>query len=93
MGFDNKFALISMLNEKCKVSVKTPIGETDSFLLGSIEMQGTVTAPLKCSVQIDTLGRDSLSDSDGSCLFKYYRNVLDVWLMTFSLYLLVLMIY
>ena len=54
---NEKFALISLMNEKCNVSVKTPVGETENFQLSRIEMQGTVTAPLKCAIQIDTLGR------------------------------------
>ena len=49
--------------------MKTPVGETESFLLGNIEMQGTVTAPLKCSVQIDTLGRDCYTSGRG--LYQY----------------------
>lgn len=42
---DDKFALISALNDKCRVSIKTPVGQTEEFLLEKIEMQGTVTAP------------------------------------------------
>ena len=34
-----------------------------------IEMQGTVPAPLKCSVQIDTLGKECLKYIEG--LYKY----------------------
>ena len=60
---DDKFALIALLNEKCQVKVKTPVGETETFELTRIEMQGTVIAPLKCSVQMDTLGRDSYRNS------------------------------
>ena len=66
---DDKFALISLLNEKCKVKVKTPVGETDEFELENIEMQGTVTAPLKCTVQVETLGRDCYRTSTG--LYQY----------------------
>ena len=51
----DKFALISLMNKKCLVKVKTPVGDTDRFELNRIEMQGTVPVPLKCSVQIDTL--------------------------------------
>ena len=53
----DKFALIGLMNKKCLVKVKTPVGDTDRFELNRIEMQGTVPAPLKCSVQIDTLGQ------------------------------------
>ena len=43
---DDTFALILMalMNEKCQVKVKTPVGDTDRFILNRIEMQGTVTA-------------------------------------------------
>ena len=34
-----------------------------------IEMQGTVLAPLKCSVQIDTLGKECLKNNEG--IYKY----------------------
>ena len=53
---DEKFALLSLLNEKCNVKVKTPVGDTEEFQLSRVEMQGTVIAPLKCAVQMDTLG-------------------------------------
>ena len=48
---DEKFALISLINDKCKVKVKTPVGDTSRFELNRIEMQGTVPAPLKYAVQ------------------------------------------
>jgi hypothetical protein len=54
---DDKFVLISKMNEKCKVRVKTPVGVTEEFELKSIEMQGMVPAPLKCAGQMDGLGR------------------------------------
>ena len=54
---NRNFALVSLLNEKCKVKIKTPVGETEYFELNRIEMQVTVLAPLKCSVQIETIGK------------------------------------
>ena len=54
---DDKFVLLTRMNEKCKVSVKTPVGVTDEFVLENIEMQGTVPAPLKCVAQMDGLGK------------------------------------
>ena len=63
---DDKFTIIiSLLNQKCKVKVKTPVGDTDEFELENIEMQGTVTAPLKCTVQVETLGRDCYKTRTG----------------------------
>ena len=62
---DDRFALISKMNEKCQVKVKTPVGDTERFELNQIEMQGTVPAPLKCAVQMDTLGRYCYSNNTG----------------------------
>ena len=66
---DDNFSLISLLNDKCKVKVKTPVGDTERFELNQIEMQGTVLAPLKCSVQMDTLGKYCYELNTG--LYKY----------------------
>ena len=53
---DDKFLLMAKSNEKCKVAVKTPWGSvTDRVNMKEIEMQGTVPAPLKSSVQLDSL--------------------------------------
>ena len=57
---DEKFALISLLNDKCQVKVKTPVGDTSRFELNRIEMQGTVPAPLKCAVQIEIVTLSTL---------------------------------
>ena len=67
---NDKFALISRMNEKCKVKIKTPVGDTDRFELKQIEMQGTVTAPIKCAIQVDTLGRYCYKYSTGLYLYK-----------------------
>ena len=66
---NDKFALMSLMNEKCQVKVKTPVGDTERFELNNIEMQGTVPAPLKCAVQIDTLGKYSYTYNTG--LYNY----------------------
>ena len=55
---DEKFAIIAKMNSKCQIAVKTPVGITDRFELEQIEMQGTKFSNIKCSVQVDTLGRD-----------------------------------
>ena len=67
---DDKFVLLANSNSKCQVAVKTPWGSTtERIVLEKIEMQGTVPAPLKASVQLDTLGKECLENNDG--LFKY----------------------
>ena len=67
---DDKFPLISLLNKKCNVRVKTPVGDTEIFELKDIEMQGTVTAPLKCSVTVDSIGRYCYTYSTGLYLYR-----------------------
>ena len=74
VGFNNdKFAIIAKLDEKSKVVVKTPCGTTDQFNLKKSIMQGTVFAPIKCSVQIDAFGRDCIVNDDG--LYNYKKIV------------------
>ena len=67
---DENFALISLMNQKCQVKVKTPVGDTERFELSSIEMQGTVPAPLKCAVQIDTLGKYCYTYNTGCYIYR-----------------------
>ena len=66
----DSFVLMANSNQNCNVAVKTPWGSvTDRVSLKRIEMQGTNPAPLKCSVQVDTLGKDCLAEGEG--LYKY----------------------
>ena len=67
---DDKFVLLANSNKTCKVAVRTPWGSlTERITLDKIEMQGTVNAPLKASVQLDTLGKECIEAGEG--LFKY----------------------
>ena len=67
---DDKFILVANSNKECKVAVKTPWGSlTDRVTLNELEMQGTVLSNIKCSVQIDSLGKDCIIENKG--LFKY----------------------
>jgi hypothetical protein len=52
---DDRFAMIAKLDELAKVVVKTPSGITDKFELNKTVLQGTMFAPIKCSIQIDSL--------------------------------------
>ena len=64
------FTLIAAMAEKCSVRVKTPCGPTESFNLEKLVLQGSVLGPIKCSVQIATLGRESLIQNSGLYLYK-----------------------
>jgi hypothetical protein len=64
---DDQFVTVANSNKKCQVSVKVPGGsQTKRVEMTEIEMQGTVLAPLKCSVQIDTLGKECLKYNEGT---------------------------
>ena len=65
------------MNEKCKIAIKTPVGITERFELDEIEMQGTTFANIKCSVQVDTLGRECYTSGEG--LFLYKNSVYVPW--------------
>ena len=67
---DDKFILIANSNKQSQVAVKTPWGGlTNRIELKELEMQGTVISNIKCSVQIDSLGKDCLTESKG--IYKY----------------------
>ena len=72
---DEKFAMIARLDQECFVKVKTPCGETEEFELSDLVLQGSVFGPIKCCVQIDTLGRDCLAQD--KCLYNY-KNMVSV---------------
>ena len=60
---DDTFNLIANSNKSCEIAVKTPWGSlTPRIVFEHIEMQGGVLTPLKCSVQMDTLGADCLEN-------------------------------
>ena len=68
---DDKFTLISNSNKTSKVSVKMPWGVlSDPTVFENIEMQGTVLAPLKCSLSIDRIGKFALEQMHPD-LYKY----------------------
>ena len=67
---DDKFIMVTNSNKECQVAVKTPWGGlTDRITLSEIEMQGTVLSNIKCSVQVDSLGKDCITENKG--LYKY----------------------
>ena len=71
---DDKFALMARMNKKVNITIKTAVGDTEQFMLKEIEQQGTCNGPIKCSVQIDSIGRDSYRDNN--YLFPYKNAVL-----------------
>ena len=68
---DDKFVTIANSNKNCKVAVKTPWGsKTQRKNIQNLEMQGTVLAGIKCSISIDTIGKECLENTQQP-LYKY----------------------
>ena len=64
-GVKNRnLALIYEANKTNQVAVKTPLGLTDRIEVNNIVMQGETLAPLECSVQVDTFGRECLEQNN-----------------------------
>ena len=73
---DDTFVLIANSNKSCQIAVKTPWGSTTPRVeFQNIEMQGGVLTPLKCSVQMDTLGADCLNNLENSDILYKYKYV------------------
>ena len=73
---DDKFLLMTKSNERCQVAVKTPWGSISQRVeMKEIDMQGTVPAPLKCSVQLDSLGKECLETGEGVYQYKECVNI------------------
>ena len=70
---DDKFALISEMNQIVDLFVKTPVGDSEIFTLEKIEQQGTSLGPIKCSNQMDSISREMMRD--GVDMFKYRNAV------------------
>ena len=68
---DDKFDVIANSNKNCQVAIRTPWGSTTERMnMKRIEMQGTVLAGLKCSISIDTIGKEILNNTH-EVSFKY----------------------
>ena len=59
---DDKFIVVANSNKNCSVAIKTPWGLTPRTNFTNIEMQGTVLAGIKCSVSIDSIGKEALQN-------------------------------
>ena len=66
-------ALIYEANRKNQISVITPSGPTERVSVEKIVLQGETIAPLACSVQVDTLGKECLAQE--KFLFNYRGQV------------------
>ena len=67
---DDKLALLFNINSHVKVAVKTPVGRTDRKSIFNAITQGDVFAPLLCSNQIDTFGKECLMEKKYTYSYK-----------------------
>ena len=75
---DDNFTLMAKLDEEANGKVKTPVGMTSEFKIRKSIFQGSVLGPIKCSVSLDTLGRDCLKDSGEQCVVYKYKNAVEI---------------
>ena len=73
----DKFALIANLDSNCQAIIKTPVGRSNTLTLTNLIMQGSVFAGIKCSISMDTLGRDMLSSEDALGVYRY-KGIIEV---------------
>ena len=59
---DDKLALIYEVNKKTQVAIKTPFGITPRVNINQIVLQGEVLGPLQCSVQVETISKESIEE-------------------------------
>ena len=81
---DDQFVLVANSNKSCQVAVKTPWGSlTQRKTLNDIEMQGGVLTPLKCSVQMDTLGKEIMENTNCGKMMYKYKDCVSIPVLTF----------
>ena len=57
------------------MSVKTPWGSLcEKFTIDEVEMQGSFLAPIRCSVQIDSLGKQYMNELEMNAHVYKYMN-------------------
>ena len=70
---NDNLPLIYSANAQNKVAVKTPFGITPRENIPQIVLQGETIAPLLCSVQVDSFGKQCLKN--GKYLYSYKGEV------------------
>ena len=68
---NDEFILMAKSNEESQVAIKSSTGNlTKRVTLKELEMQGPVPAPIKCSVSVDSLGKECIEDDEGVYEYK-----------------------
>ena len=81
---DDNFVLVGNSNKSCQVAVKTPWGSlTQRKTLHDIEMQGGVLTPLKCSIQMDSIGKEMMENTECEKMLYKYKDCVNIPVLTF----------
>ena len=76
---DDTFVLIANSNQSCQIAIKTPWGSlTPRVKFQNVEMQGGVLTPLKCSVQMDTLGAECVNNIEHSKILYKFKGFVNI---------------
>ena len=67
---DDKLALLFNINSQVKVTVKTPVGKTDTGVIKNVITQGDVFGPILCSNQVDSFGKECLNEGKYTYSYK-----------------------
>ena len=68
---DDKLSLIYQCNKETSIKVNTPFGQSESATVEDTEAQGNVLSPIRCAVQIDSIGKECLENNEN--IFKYKK--------------------
>ena len=72
---DDKLSLIYECNKESYIKINTPFGQTESAKVEDVEAQGSVLSPIRCSIQIDSLGKECIDSNEN--VYKY-KNLLNI---------------
>ena len=67
---DDKLALLHNMNNNVKIAVKTPVGKSKRENIFKVITQGDVFAPILCSNQVDTFGKECLVEGKYSYVYR-----------------------
>ena len=67
---DDNLAVIYQANKEVNVTVKTPFGLTVRAMIENIILQGDVFGPIECSVSVDKIGKECLTEDKHLYLYK-----------------------
>ena len=67
---DDNLALVYEANRKINMAVNTPNGITAREYINNIVLQGDVYGPIECSVQVDTFGKECITEDKYLYMYK-----------------------